>query len=163
MKIINLPVNENLLQAKAALAQAASENIVELSRNYLLALDAYRDELYRLSKMPEINLSYGSAFGRELIEQSRNSVRAAIELTVRERNKTQALLDSLTVITGYQAAETFNQLKYKGFDDWEMRAGGVRSKDLSGGEQMTVQQAVETAGRLRREFYVASNKIENEL
>ncbi|MCU1288564.1 MAG: hypothetical protein JWN60_793 [Acidobacteria bacterium] len=154
MKIINLLINENLLKAEFALDQATADNIIELSRNYLLLLNTYRDELYQLRNMPEINFSQQSTLGRELIEQSRKAVRAALEFTVCERNKTQTLLNSFTSISGYQATETFNQLKYKGFDNWETQSSGVRLKGMINDEFMTIPQAVETAGKLRRDSYI---------
>jgi hypothetical protein len=152
--MINLLINETLLKAEIDLAQADSDNIVELCRNYLQLLGSYRDELYELRNLPEINLNGQSVLGRELIEQSRKAVRAALEITVRERNRTQLLLDSFTTITAYQAAETFNRLKYKGFDNWEMQSTGVRSKNINDVEFLTISEAVETAGRLRRQAYI---------
>jgi hypothetical protein len=154
MTIINLPTNEHLKKAELALSQANSDNIIELCRNYLLQLNTYRDELCQLQNMPEINLNQRSSIKRELIEQSRKAIRSTLEFMVSERNKTQSLLDSLTSISGYQAAATFNQLKYKGFDNWEMQSSGIRLKDTNDDEFMTIQQAVETAGNLRREAYL---------
>ena len=81
-------------------------------------------------------------------------MRTALEFTVREHNKTQSLLNSFTSISGYQATATFNKLKYKGFDSWEMQSSGVRLKGTNNDEFMTIQQAVEIAGALRREAYI---------
>lgn len=156
MKIKNLLINEELLKAELELGQANSDNIIELCRSYLLLLNTYRDELYQLRNLPEINFNQQSTLGRELIEQSRKAVRGALEITVRELNATQSLLDSFTSISGYQAADTFNKLKYKGFDNWEMQSSGVRSKGINNSEFMTVPEAVETAGKLRREAYIES-------
>jgi hypothetical protein len=150
----NLLINEKLLKAELALEQASSDNIIELCRNYLQLLGSYRDELYELRNLPEINFKQQSTLGRELIEQSRKALRAALEITVRERNRTQSLLDSFTTITGYQASETFNRLKYKGFNTWEVRSGGIRSKNTDNDEFLTISEAVETAGELRRQAYV---------
>ena len=155
MTIINLLINESLIDAELALGKATSDNIVELCRNYLKLLTEYRDRLYELRGMPEINIKQPSPLGRELIEQSRKAVRAAVEITVRERNETESLLESFTAISGFDAAETFNQLKYKGFDSWEMRAGGVRFKNGADDKPIPVQEAVDLAGRLRRDAYVA--------
>ena len=153
MKIINLLINENLLDAELALDQATSDNIVELCQNYIKMLTAYRDQLYELRGIPEINLKQKSSLARELIAQSRKAVRAAVEITVRERSQTESLLESFTNISGYEAAETFNRLKYKGFDGWELRPGGIRR---SGGEEepMRVEKAVDLAGQLRRDAYI---------
>ena len=155
MKIINLLINEELLKAELALEKANGENIVGLCRDYLKLLTEYRDQLYELRGIPEINLEESSTLGRELIEQARKAVRAAVEITVRERNKTESLLESFTSISGYEAAETFNQLKYKGFDNWELRPKGIRVKDDSDGETIPIQEAVDLAGQFRRAAYVA--------
>ena len=154
MKIINLPTNERLKKAELALNEANSDNIIQLCQDYLQQLNAYRNELYQLRNAPELNLNQQSTLERELIEQSRKAVRSAIEFTVRERNKIQSLLDSFTSINGYRATATFNNIKYKGFDNWEMQSSGVRLKDTNNAEFMTIQQAVETAGKLRREAYI---------
>ena len=156
MTIINLLINESLTSAKLALSKATSDNIVELCRDYLKLLTEYRDRLYELRGIPEINLKQSlSAPGRELIEQARKAVRAAVEITVRERNETESLLESLTFINGYEAAETFNQLKYKGFNAWELRAKGIRLKDNLDDTPIPVEEAVDLAGQLRRDAYIA--------
>lgn len=154
MTIINLLINESLIDAELALGKANSDNIVELCRNYLRLLTEYRDRLFDLRGMPEINIKQPSALGRELIEQARKAVRAAVEITVRERNETESLLESFTTISGFEAAETFNRLKYKGFESWEMRAGGIRFQDDA--EPIPIQEAVDLAGQLRRDAYVAN-------
>src|SRR4028118_75466 len=103
MEIKNLLINENLIKSELALDQATCDNIIELCQDYLQQLNAYRDELYQLRNAPELNLNKQSSIKHELIEQSRKAVRSALEFTVREHNKTQSLLDSLTSISGYQA------------------------------------------------------------
>jgi hypothetical protein len=154
MLIIKLLVNENLLNAESALNQADSGNIIELCRKYLLLLNTYRDELAKLRGAPEISLRQSSALARELTEQVRKAIRSAIEITTRERNQTESLLNSFTSISGYEAVETFNRLHYKGFDNWELQASGVRSERNAENELLSIQDAVETAGLLRREAYI---------
>jgi hypothetical protein len=154
MLIVELLVNENLIKAETALSGADSDNIVELCRKYILLLTKYRDELSKLRGIPEINFQRSSALARELTEQVRKAIRSTIEITTRERNHTESLLESFTAISGYEAAETFNRLKYKGFDNWEMRAAGIRPQD-DAGDLMTVEKAVEQAAFLRREAYVS--------
>ena len=148
-------VNENLLEAKRGLEQATGENIVQLCREYLSMLSQYRDRLYNLRGTPEICLRQNSRMARELVEQTRKAIRASVEVTTKERNETESLLKSFTTISGYEAAETFNRLEYNGFCDWELRAGGVRVKNAVGDKPLSVQEAVDTAGRLRREAYIA--------
>lgn len=153
MKIVNLLINEDVLNAEMALERATSDEIIEICHKYLKLLNEYRDQLHRLGEAPEINISIQSKLGRELIEQSRKAVRAAVEVTLSERNKVEALVDSFTMINAWDAADTFNRLRHKGSDKWEMTGSLVRI--AGNGEQMNVQEAVETAGRLRREAYTA--------
>jgi hypothetical protein len=153
--IVKLLVNENLLNAEFALNQANSNNIIELCRAYLSVLNEYRDELYKLRGTPEINLQQTSLLARELTEQVRKAIRSVLEITTRERHQTENLLESFTSISGYEAVKTFNQLKYKGFDGWEIQASGVRLKDKAESEKkLTIEEAVETASLLRREAYL---------
>ncbi len=155
MLIVNLLVNENLRNAEFALNQANSNDIIELCRGYLSALKEYRDELYKLRGTPEINLQQPSRLARELTEQVRKAIRSALEITTRERNQTENLLESFTSISGYEAVETFNQLKYKGFNSWEVRASGIRLKDnAENNEKLSIEEAVETASLLRRKAYL---------
>lgn len=149
-----LLVNENLIKAEYKLKQANSDNIIELCRNYISLLIEYRDELYKLRGSPEISLQQKLPLARELTEQVRKAVRTALEITTRERNQAESLLESFTAISGYEAVKTFNQLEYKGFAEWELRANQVRLKNDTNNERLTVQEAVETASRLRRAAYV---------
>lgn len=151
MRIINLLINEDLLKAELALEKASADDVVELAESYLEKLKEYREQLHQLGGIPEINFAQQSRLGRELIEQSRKAVRAAIEVTTSERNRVETLIDSLTLINGWDAAMTFNRLKHKDSADWELVGAEVRI--ASNGERMTVTEAVETAGKLRREAY----------
>jgi hypothetical protein len=159
MLIVNLLVNENLIKAEFALSQANSENIIELCEAYLKVLSEYRDELYKLRGVPEIDLQQPTALARELSEQVRKAIRSALEITTRERNQTESLLESFTSISGYQAIDTFNRLKYKSFDDWELGANSIRPQSNNNGTKMTIQEAVDTAGLLRREAYIAEQTV----
>jgi hypothetical protein len=145
--------NKNLLNAEIALSQATSENIIELCRVYLGLLDEYRDELYKFRGAPEIDLRQAAPAARESIEQTRRSIRAAVESITERRNQTESLLRSFTAINGADVVKTFNQLEYKGFIGWELRSNRIRLE--SSGEQLTVQEAVEIAGLLRRRAYLA--------
>ena len=156
MLIVELLVNENLLKAEFALNQANSSNIIELCREYLRVLTEYRDELYKLRGSPEINLQQSSSLARELTQQVRKAIRSAVEITTRERNKTESLLESFSSISGYEAIDTFNRLKYKGFDDWQLGANSIRPGNNGNDGQMTMQEAVDTASLLRREVYIAN-------
>jgi hypothetical protein len=153
MKIVNLLINEDVLNAEMALEHANSENIVALGRTYLALLNEYREQLHKLGSLPEINLAHQSKLGRELVEQSRKAVRAAIEVTTSERNRIESLIEMFTLINGWDAAATFNRLKHKDSTNWELRGSEVRIAD--NGEGMKIEEAVATAGLLRRQAYVA--------
>lgn len=152
MKIINLLINENVASAERDLDKATSENIVEICRENLRILAAYRKQLLGLRDIPELNMEMGSALSRELIVQSRNAVRAAVESTVATQNLTEELLNSFILISGIEAADTFNRVSYQGSDKWELQGGSVTAPDH---EKISIAEAVETAGRLRREAYAA--------
>lgn len=148
-----------LHNARLALDGATSENIIELCKHYLALLAKYRGELYKLPDRLNLNPRSGSSSSREDVDGTRKIVRAAIEHTTREREWAEGLVLSFTAVSGYEAIETFNRLKYKGRDDWKLGAGGVSFRDGSGNERMTIQDAVETASLLRRKEHVASNSV----
>lgn len=148
-------LEDKLRHARYALEGATTDNIIELCKQYLALLAEYRAELYKLPDTLGFNRRPGS-FSCEDVDDARKEVRAAIESLTRERNTTEALLRSFTSVSGYEAVETLNREKYKGHDDWELRAGGVaRFSGDGAGERMTALEAVDIAGLLRREEHVA--------
>ena len=149
-------LEEKLNHARLALKGATGENIVELCKRYLAVLAEYRSKLYELQWTSRTRQRFASS-SPENLALTRRAVRAAIENTTKERNETEMLLLSFTTVSGYEAVEIFNRQKYEGRDDWELRAGGVKSTGISGGDLMTIQEAVDIAGMLRREEYVAQN------
>ncbi len=152
------PELENKLhQARYALKRATIENIIELCKQYLVLLDEYRVELYKLSGTSGISLWSQPSLSGEDIDKARRVVRAAIENTTQERNRTATLLRSFIAVSGYEAVETLNRRKYRGHDDWELRAGGVGFSGGIAADRMTIQEAVATTSLLRREEYVAQN------
>lgn len=157
MKIINLLINEDVLKAELALEKASPDNVVELGKSYLAKLKEYREQLHELGGIPEISFAQQSKLGRELIEQSRKAVRSAIEVTTNERNRVESLMDSFTLINGWDAAATFNRLRHKDSSNWELAGSEVRI--ASNGERLSVEDAVATAGRLRREAYVKDKVV----
>lgn len=152
MRVIQLLINEDVTRAGHDLEAATSENIVEICRENLRVLALYRRQLLSLNDIPELNLNEPSAISRDLIADSRQAVRSAIESTVDAQNLTEALLDSFVLISGWEAAETFNRLLFEGSVDWDMQNGEVCAPDR---KRMKIEEAVETASRLRREAYVA--------
>lgn len=155
MLIIELLVNENLLKAETDLSRANCDNIIECCREYLQILTEYREDLYQLRGSSEINVRQTTPFARELVEQVRKAIRCAVEITTRERNYTESLLKSFTFISGYEAADTFNRLKYRGLENWELKANSINSHNTDGFDQIAMQEAIETASLLRRESYIA--------
>jgi hypothetical protein len=150
-------LEERLRAAKTALDGAASDSIIELCKQYLGLLAAYRAELYTLPEKLKPGCRSGSSAVGEDLGGARKEILAAIERITKERNRTEALLLSFIAVSGYEAAETFNREKYKGQETWELRAGGVGCVD-NPGTRMSVQEAVETASLLRREAHVAKNR-----
>lgn len=154
------PKLEQKLQAtKLAVNRANSENIVDLCKYYLGLLGEYRTMLYELQEVrgvrqrPEPTSLPDGALDRKVI-------REAIETTTRERNRTQVLLLSFTTVSGYEAVEIFNDRKYEGHDDWELRASGVKFRGGENCDLMTIQEAVDLASLLRREDYVAQSSLQ---
>jgi hypothetical protein len=149
-------LEEKMHSTRQALDGATIENIIERCKRHLELLAEYRSELYKLTDTPGINLRFGSS-SKEEVESTRKAVRVAIEDLTQEHNRTAALLLSFTAVSGYEAVETLNSQKYKGYDNWELRAGGVRPVDSTVAERMTIQEAVDTTSLLRREAYIVRN------
>jgi hypothetical protein len=151
------PQLEQRLQASEhALNRATSESIVKQCKQYLALLNEYRGRLFELQGTPAVSQPSASPSVTEEVPD-RTTIRAAIERTTRERNKTQLLLLSFTTVSGYEAVEIFNQRKYEGHDDWELRASGVKFRGGDDNDLMTIQEAVDLAGMFRREDHVAQN------
>jgi len=149
-------LERDLKESKTALHKANRDNIVDQCKRYLTLLDEYRLRLYDLApgtgQLPSANSIPTLA---EIPD--RKAIREAIEITTRERNTTQVLLMSFTTVSGYEAVEIFNERKYQGHDDWELRASGVKFQGGGALDLMTIQEAVQLASVLRREDYVARN------
>jgi 16S rRNA G966 N2-methylase RsmD len=158
MKFLDVFVNEGVLAAEMALKDASSDLVVEECRNYIQHLKSYRLDLRELRCLSDDTLFARSALSRELLYQARSAVRAIIEITVRETNRTEKLLDFLTSINVHQAAEILNVCRYLGSNNWEANSGGVRFANGFDTGQMSVDTAVTTASRLRREAYVVINR-----
>ncbi|MBK7706419.1 MAG: hypothetical protein IPJ30_11740 [Acidobacteria bacterium] len=159
MLFVNLLVNEKLLDAETALSRADDPaKIIGLCRDYLVLLNVYRDELGKLREDRRIAARHTSPLARELTEQVRRAIRTAVEVTTRERNHAERLLESLTAISGYEAMETFNLLAFRGLSNWEVRAGGVRAKSANGDAFFTIDESVAAAAILRCEEYAATKR-----
>src|SRR5690242_6367368 len=151
-------LEQKLQHAKHVLRRATSENIVEVCKQYLAVLAEYRNRLYELQGTSGIRQQAVSSSSPQDIDDTRKIIRAAIETTTKERNETEMLLFSITTVSGYEAVEIFNRLKYEGRNDRELRASGVRFSGGNDHDLLTIQEAVEIAGLLRREEYVTQNQ-----
>src|SRR2546421_895869 len=156
MRMLHPALEEKLRTARLALDGTTCENIIELCKQYLALLAAYRRELYSLSDTLELN-PQSKTSSRADVNANRRAVRAAIEYATREREWAAGLILSFTAISGYGAVETLNRQKHRGRDDWKLSASGASYSDAADGERMTIQEAVETASLLRREAHVARN------
>ena len=154
--MIYAQLEQRLEASKQAVNRATSESIVEHCQQYLALLAEYRSRLYELQGTPAVNQKSASPSLSEEVPD-RKTIREAIEKTTRDRNRIQLLLLSFTTVSGYEAVEIFNQRKYEGHDDWELRASGVKFRGGDNSDLMTIQEAVDLAGLLRREDYVAQN------
>jgi len=150
---------EKLHYARLALNGATSENIVDLCKRYLNVLAEYRSQLHELGNT-NVRQEAAASTSTEDVAGARKSIRAAIENTTRERNKTELLLLSITTVSGYEAVEMLNRRKYEGHSDWELRSSGVKSISSSAQDLMTIQEAVDLASLLRREDHVTQNSTQ---
>jgi hypothetical protein len=147
-------LDQTLQASKRALNNATSENIVEQCKSYLALLGEYRNRLYELQGTAAVSRLSAAPLPTEDVPD-RKTIREAIERTTRERNMTEMLLLSFTTVSAYEAVEMFNQRKYEGHDDWELRASGVKFRGGDDSDLMTIQEAVDLAGMLRRQDHVA--------
>ncbi|MEP6923716.1 MAG: hypothetical protein ABI954_04555 [Pyrinomonadaceae bacterium] len=152
-------LEEEMRRFKQMFEKATSENIIEYCQKYLGLLTAYRDELYKFRGTPEINQHQKSLVKRAAVDLVRQKIRTAVENCTSERNRIETLLKSFIVISGYDALETFNQHHYKGFSNWELKAGGLRFGGGTEADKISVQDAVATASLLRREEYLNPQTI----
>ena len=151
-------LEQKLQESRHALNRADSENIFDRCKHYLGLLAEYRCELYKLSEVLRVpRQTAPPAVPEGALD--RKAIREAIETTTRERNRTQVLLLSFTTISSYEAVEIFNERKYEGHEDWELRASGVKFRDGDDSDLMTIQEAVDLASLLRREDHIAQNLL----
>lgn len=153
MRIVQLLINEDVVNTERRLAEATSEDIIEILRENLKVLAAYRKLLVGLRGIPELNLGSQTGLGRSLVEESRLAVLEAVKTTIAQQNLAEALLDSFLLINGHEAADTFNRVFYLGSYYWEKRGGNVCAPDR---EDLCIASAAEKAGQLRREAYVVN-------
>lgn len=148
-------LEQRLRESRATLAKANTGNIFDRCKHYLGLLAEYRNKLYELQEVRVGAQQTPPAFPEDALDKK--AIREAIETTTRERNKTQVLLLSFTTISGYEAVDIFNERKYKGHEDWELRSSGVKFGGPDNSDLMTIQEAVGLASLLRREDYIRTN------
>ena len=154
-------LEEKLQRTRCALKGATSENIIELCKQYLALLAEYRTQLYKLRGTSSIDQRSMSVSSREDVSETRRVVRAAIENTTQERNRTEMLLLSFTTVSGYEAVEIFNRRQCMGHVDWELKASGVKFSDGTDRDLLTIQEAVDIASLLRRDEHVAAQTLKD--
>jgi hypothetical protein len=147
-------LEEQLHITKRSLAQATKDNIIEQCKHYLVLLAHYRDELYKFPTIPINKISGETHLSKEDFD-TRKELRTAIEYMTRETNRTNAMLHSLTLVSGYEAVDILNKRKYKGHEDWTLYAGGVSFSNSEVGNIMTIQEAVEVIMMLRHEEHIS--------
>jgi hypothetical protein len=150
-------LEQKLQESRHALNKANSENVFDRCKHYLGLLTDYRSKLYELREAPGGPHTKPAVSPETVLD--RKAIREAIETTTRERNRTQVLLLSFTTISGYEAVEIFNERKYEGHEDWELRASGIKFRGGDDSDLMTIQEAVDLASRLRREDHVSQNAL----
>jgi hypothetical protein len=155
-------LEENLRKSQSDLAEATSENIIERCQKYLVLIAKYREELYKFRGTPEVNLQNSSLHPEEVIS-IRKEIRAAFTNLTLEHNRVESLLKSLTAINGFEAAQIFNSHKYKGYSNWELKAGGLRFQGGAETDRIAIHEAVETASRLRSEEYINKNLLQQQI
>ena len=151
MNIKQSMVNKQLLQAQADMRGGTPDEVLENAESYLLLIEEYLERLRGLKGIPSIGDGGESPFAIELVEQIRGAVRSSIEEVTTERNRIESLIGSFTKVSGWSAVETLNAYGFRGVCDWELIGTSVRN--ASNGADMTIQEAVVEAKRLRREAY----------
>ena len=127
------------------------DDVVAHAESYLLLLEEHIVRLRDLKGIPRAGDAMQSPFARELVEQIRGTMRSAIEHATSERNRIESLISSFTMVSGWNAVETFNLLAYRNACDWELIGTHVRT--ISQGANMSISDAVLDAKRLRREAF----------
>jgi len=153
MQLIKVLINEDVTAAKGFVDDSGADNVIEHCLGYLKSLEEYRGQLLVLVNLPESAIKARSAFSREMVSQARAAIEAAVEITLSESKRIQALLSSFTSISIYEAADTLNTFRYEGSNNWEADPVGLKySNGFNKGFIPTVE-ALEVASRLRREAY----------
>ncbi len=156
MLFVKLLVNERLLDAEMALVSVRKpELVIGLSRRYLDLLEEYRFELKKLGGQEITDPRYASTLARELTSQVRQAICNAIDVTRREIEKVESLLESLTVISGYEAMMTLNAMSFMGLSTWTVEMGGLRADK----QFLTIDESIAAARELRCLAYTMKKRV----
>ena len=156
MRLIKTLTNPDLEHARADLDEGTPDDVVARAELYLEVIDRHLVRLRTLKGVPRLSFAAQSQFARTLIEDIRSAIRTEIEATTDERNRIEELLASLTTVSGWAAAETFNDRSYLNVCDWELIGTQVRS--ICAGATLDIPSAVSEASRLRREAFFMVRK-----
>ncbi|HEX6278742.1 MAG TPA: hypothetical protein VFZ49_01885 [Pyrinomonadaceae bacterium] len=151
MRLIKALANPDLANARTDLDEGTPDDVVARAEQYLEVIDRHLVQLRTLKGVPKPSFAAQSQFARTLIEETRLAVRTEIEHTTDERNRIEELLASLKMVSGWAAAQAFNEQNYQNVCDWELIGTHVRS--ISAGADLDIPSAVSEASRLRREAF----------
>jgi hypothetical protein len=153
--LIYLELEEKISDAKRAFETATSENIIELGEQYLALLEEYHRKLLAHPGSPTGNLQPGPSSSYEEVHRIKEAVRNALDQTLQEYSRVQAILGRFTEMTLHEAMETLNSHNYKGCNNWKFGEGGITD---GSGNVLSLQEVVDIASLLRREEHIAQNK-----
>ena len=156
MRLLTSSDNTKLTIARSYLEEGTPDDVIIRAEAYVALLEEHLLSLRSLKGVPKVSFAAQSRFAGLLVEQVRSSIRTEIESATNERNRIKALLESLTVVTGWASVQTLNQQTYRDACDWELVGTSVRSASV--GISMTIQETVTEAIRLRREAFFAVRK-----
>ena len=157
MRLVRSMENRGLNSARNALDEGTPDDVVRRAEKYLVLLEEHLDSLRSLKGIPRASFAAQSTFANLLIEQTRAAIRTEIETSTSEKNRISVLLDSLLMVSGWNAVQTLNEQNYRNACDWELLGTGVRS--AATGDSLTIPEAVVEASRLRREAYFISCQL----
>lgn len=146
-------LGERVHKAGRAFETTTSENIIELGKRYRALLEEYLNKLY---DHPGRHSLPGPSSSYEAVNSMKQAIQNEIEQGEQERDRVSGLLESFEIVTLEEAIDTLNRHSYEGHDNWELRGGEVRD---GSGNSMSFQEAAEIALLLRREEYIAHNKL----
>ena len=154
MKLLNLLIDEEVLKAEIELENATADNVLERAKVYLALLLAFRKQLHTFARITVRRTVTQPSTARVPSEPTHDTIEIAIGVAESEILRVEKLLDSLTRISPWEAAQIFNRVGFRGSRDWEAAANEVRTS--IGTERLAAEDAIEKAGLLLRQEYATS-------